>query len=92
MIELIITVFLGAALGFALRNCKQLRFVNQSITLTIYLMLFLLGVSVGTNEAILKDLLSVGTDALLISIMATLGSVIAAKFVYQRFFKEEVRE
>ncbi|MCD8471324.1 MAG: lysine exporter LysO family protein [Parabacteroides chartae] len=52
-------------------------------------MLFLLGISVGNNEAIVNNLPEIGGKAFLIAVSATLGSLICAWVVYRYFFKKE---
>ena len=43
----------GMLLGFLLRN-KRLSWIHKIITLLIWVLLFLLGIDVGGNEAIIK--------------------------------------
>ena len=45
----------GMLLGFLLRN-KRLSWIHKIITLLIWVQLFLLGIDVGGNEAIIKGL------------------------------------
>ena len=45
----------GMLLGFLLRN-KRLSWIHKIITLLIWVLLFLLGIDVGGNEAIIKGL------------------------------------
>lgn len=44
----------GMLLGYLLRS-KRLTWIHKVITLLIWLLLFLLGIDVGGNEAIVKD-------------------------------------
>jgi uncharacterized membrane protein YbjE (DUF340 family) len=52
----------------------------------IYLLLFLLGVAIGTNEVIVKNLPALGFKALLISLGGVLGSVLVAWLAYRLWF------
>ena len=65
----------GMLLGFLLRNKKKLSWIQKAITALIWLLLFLLGLDVGSNDAIIKNLHSLGVDAIIITLAATLGSV-----------------
>jgi len=47
-----------------------------------------LGLSVGSSKTIMSNLATLGWQALLIAVAGTLGSVIMAKIVYNRFFRE----
>ena len=62
------------------------------ISYTILLLLFLLGISVGANDAIVNNLTTLGGQAFLIALAGTTGSVLAAWGVYHFFFKERRRE
>ena len=57
----------GVAVGYLMRN-RKLSFVHRIITLLIWILLFLLGVEVGNNEAIIKGLHTIGLEALIITL------------------------
>lgn len=65
--------------------CKR---SGKPISYTILLLLFLLGISVGANDAIVDNLTTLGGQAFLIALAGTSGSVLAAWGVYHFFFKE----
>ena len=65
---------------------------GKPISYTILLLLFLLGISVGANDAIVNNLTTLGGQAFLIALAGTTGSVLAAWGVYRFFFKERRRE
>lgn len=73
----------GVAVGFALRRVRGVQRVNLSITLTICFMLFVLGVSVGEDERIVRNLWRFGGQALLISLMGVAGSVLGGYIVHR---------
>lgn len=64
-------------LGFLLRN-KRLLWIHKAITFLIWLLLFLLGIDVGGNDAIIKGLHTLGLEALLITVAAVVGSTLCA--------------
>ena len=84
-------MFLGVGVGYLLRRVPFSQVTGSSISYTIYLLLFLLGISVGTNETIVDNLASLGGEALLIALAGTLGSLLMAWVVYSLFFKERRR-
>lgn len=77
----------GILCGFLLRGWK-LKWVSDCITLSIWILLFLLGIAVGNNEDILNNLDTIGWQALVVSLGAILGSVILAAVVYHFFFNK----
>ena len=78
----------GILAGYSLRMCAFLKKVNLTISCTICLMLFVLGLSVGYNPLIVGNLGSFGGQALLLSVAGITGSVLLARVVYLLFFKE----
>lgn len=74
-------LLLGVLLGYLLRPV-ELKWLNMLITLTILVLLFLLGITVGGNPQIMNNLGSIGLKATLIATAGLLGSVVAAKAIY----------
>lgn len=66
----------GMLVGYLLRN-KRLLWI-KIITLLIWTLLFLLGIDVGGNEAIIKGLHTLGLEAIIITLAAVTGSVLYA--------------
>ena len=52
MFSIISTMFLGIGIGYVLRNWTILQKTEKTISLTIFLLLFILGVSIGSNSLI----------------------------------------
>jgi len=67
----------GMLIGYLLRN-KRLNWIHKVITFLIWLLLFLLGIDVGSNNAIMKGLHSIGLEAAIITIGAVIGSILFA--------------
>lgn len=78
----------GIATGYLLRNVQILQGIGTPISYTILLLLFLLGLSVGSNHEIINNLPVLGGEAFLLAFSGTLGSVLASWGVYHFFFKE----
>ena len=75
----------GIMLGYAVKE-RNLKFVQKLINYAIFLLLFLLGITVGANEDVMNNLDSIGLEALLITLAAIAGSVLCAWGVYRFFF------
>ncbi len=59
------------------------------VYVAIFVLLFLLGISVGINDKIIADFSNLGYSALLLTTGAVLGSLILAKVVFHYFFKQQ---
>lgn len=92
MFTVISIMFGGIGLGYLFRKVSILQKIGIPISYTILVLLFLLGISVGTNENIVKNLSTLGLQALMISFAATTGSILAGWGVYYFFFKERNRK
>ena len=60
--------------------------MQKLINYAIFLLLFLLGITVGANGDVMNNLDSIGLEALLITLAAIAGSVLCAWGVYRFFF------
>lgn len=77
MFVIIGIMLLGMLVGHLLRK-QNLSWIHKVITLLVWILLFLLGTEVGGNEAIIEGLFTIGVEALIITIGAVVGSVLAA--------------
>lgn len=67
----------GMLFGYLLRS-KRLTWIHKIITFLIWLLLFLLGIDVGDNKAIMYGLHTLGLEALIITLAAVIGSTLLA--------------
>lgn len=88
MITVLTLMTIGIVLGFAIQNkSKIVKSIDPMINIAIYVLLFLLGISVGVNETIISNLDTLGAQALLLTFGGVMGSVVLAFFTYKFFFK-----
>ncbi len=87
MFSIISTMFLGIGIGYVLRNWSILQKTEKTISLTIFLLLFILGVSIGSNSLIVNNLGKFGWQAIVLAVSGVLGSLIAARLVLQLFLE-----
>ncbi|WP_206734525.1 LysO family transporter [Ancylomarina salipaludis] len=81
-------MILGIGIGLFIGNRpKIIKVVGVLTSFAIFLLLFLLGIGVGTNDKIIKNLHSIGLQALVLTLGAILGSLICAWATYKFFFK-----
>ena len=89
MFTVLLIMFSGIGIGYLCRRIGWLQKLGKPNFYVILLLLFLLGANVGNNQTIVNNLLALGSQALLIAALSTLGSVLAAWGVWKLFFKKE---
>lgn len=89
MLSVIACLLAGIVVGHLLRDWRHVRHIGRLISLAIFFLLFFLGLSVGGNETILGNLSTIGVKGVAISLASTMGSVLAAWWVYRRFFRQD---
>lgn len=57
----------GITVGYLFRNIAFLQKTEKTISITIFLLLFLLGISVGSNELIINNLAAFGWQAAILA-------------------------
>lgn len=83
------TMIGGIVAGYLLRRVRGLTFLKKLPTLFIFLLLFSLGITVGSNKLIINNLSTIGLNALLISVGALAGSLLLSTLLYRKYFKKE---
>ncbi|MEW5845191.1 MAG: LysO family transporter [Bacteroidota bacterium] len=90
MIAVVSIMIGGMLLGFLLKAKQRIVSVNEKlITYAIYLLLFMMGVSIGSNDQIMNSLSSLGVLALILSIGAVAGSILTGFVIFKIFFKND---
>ena len=85
MLKIVGIMLLGVFTGYLLKN-YQLRWVQKWIMLAIWLLLFLLGIAVGTNGEIMNNLDTIGLKGLILALGGVSRGVILAWVVCRFFF------
>lgn len=92
MFNILILLVLSAVAGYALRKYRRLRIIiSYSTTVTILSLLFVFGMSIGSNESIIANLHNDGLKAAVIAVFGVAGSI-SASFLYRRFDRKEGRK
>lgn len=90
MIEILIIMFSGIVLGFIFRKKRSLITAADKLAgWSIYLLLFLLGLSIGNNELIINNFPQIGFNSIMLTLSGISGSVILSFFAYKFFFKKD---
>lgn len=88
MFTIISIMFTGIGIGYLLRDLRFLQKVEKSISLTIFLLLFVLGLSIGSNSLIINNIGKFGWQAIVLATLSILGSLLASFLVFHLFFKK----
>ena len=86
MINILLCILAGIAVGYLARERTAVKYTGSLLRVTIMLLLFFLGLSVGSNEQVVNNFTAIGLDAFLLTVGGTLGSLFCAKWVYKKFF------
>jgi len=79
----------GMGIGLLLRGRKKLiHILDHLILWSIFLLLFLLGLSIGLNPEIMQNLPSLGVRALVLTLGGVAGSLLAALLLWKLFFRK----
>lgn len=82
------TMLAGVVIGHFLRNGKKVENIEKTTSITIFVLLFVLGLSVGSNKVIIENMGHFGWQAAVLAVLGMSGSIVAARIVYRLFFKK----
>lgn len=77
MLKIVLIMLGGVGVGYLLRN-KKLSALSRVITVLIWVLLFLLGIEVGSNPRIVNGLQTLGLEALVLTVFGCMGSILFA--------------
>ena len=78
----------GIAVGYLLRK-RNIRFISRIITVLIWLLLFLLGIEVGSNHRIVMGMRTLGIEALLLTIGGSIGTILFSWLLWKYVSRKE---
>ncbi len=81
----------GILIGYLARK-KEITGIGRLITSLIWILLFLLGVEVGSNQQIIASLGTLGLEAIIITFAGITGSCIAAWGLWYFLYKRKEKE
>ena len=89
MFKMLYIMLAGILLGMALRGVGRTVRLGRSLSITVSILIFVFGLSIGSKPAVVNNLGSLGKPALLITLAGVLGSVFAALFYDKLFGRKE---
>ena len=92
MISILVVLSAGILVGFLLVGRPVWhKHNNDLMNLAIYVMLFLLGISVGTNREVIGNLGKIGYEAVAIAVASIAGSVLISTILFKLLFKKNAK-
>ena len=89
MFYLIMTLAAGVCAGFAWRRIKVLSHIGKAVSVTVFVMLFFLGVEIGADRQVLENISELGIRALVLALAGVAGSVLLSMVLYRALFRKE---
>ena len=90
MIEIIIIMVTGIIIGYLLREKRAIfTIIDRIVMAVIFLLLFVLGISVGLNETVVGTIHIIGIKALILTLGAVAGSIACCCLVWRLFFTQQ---
>lgn len=90
MIPILLLMCSGIVIGVLLRNRTGLiKRIDPLVIWSIFVLLFLMGMSIGRDPLIMGKLPSLGLTAMLISVAGVTGSLIAASLLWKYLFNKK---
>lgn len=89
MIQILLIMLIGVLIGKKSTLIQTHKKLLDSLTsISIYTLLFLLGLSTGSNQQLIQNLDTIGYQGLYLAISGFIGSIIFAKITFNLFFKK----
>lgn len=88
MLVVLLILWGSVLMGYLLRRWPQ-PWVSRVLTLSIWLMLLIIGIEVGGNEVLVESLGQLGAEALLITVLTTLCCGVGALMLWRRVQPKE---
>lgn len=82
MFVVIAFILVGILVGYSIRKFPA-RWLSKAITLLVWALLLLMGIEVGGNARIMQALPTLGVEALIVAVLATLGSCVGAWLLFK---------
>ena len=89
MFSIVATMLTGISAGYLFRHKSFLQKTEKTISYTIFILLFIMGITIGSNDELIRNIGNFGWQAIVISFSATCGSVLAAWLVMKLFFHKD---
>ena len=91
MFRILIVLFIGVVFGYVFRNVRHIKVVEKTEHYTVLVLLFVFGISIGSNHSLLRGIGYFGWQAVVIAVLGMIGSF-GAGYLFNRFINKKDRE
>ncbi|HPE29172.1 MAG TPA: LysO family transporter [Candidatus Mcinerneyibacteriales bacterium] len=85
----ILFLILGLLMGWRFRpRGRALKVIHQALTLAIWILLFFMGMDIGSDKTVLGQWSRIGGDAVVIAVSSLLGSFGAGYLLWKRVMQK----
>lgn len=91
MFRILFLLFLGIGIGYLLRNLRGIRHVEKTTRITILALLFVFGITIGSNHTLLDNIAYYGWQALVIAVFGIIGSF-GASYLFNRVLTKKEKQ
>ena len=93
MFRILIVLFIGVIVGYVFRNVRHIKVVEKTEHYTVGVLLFVFGISIGSNHDLVSSIGYFGWQAVVIAVLGMIGSF-GAGYLFNRFInkKEKANE
>ena len=88
MFSLLSLMLACVLLGYLLRNFSFIKMTEKTISITVLILLFIFGLTIGSNSNLIHHIGDFGWQAFILAIAGLSGSLIASSVAYKMFFKK----
>lgn len=88
MFKILFLLLAGIGIGYAFRRVSFLHHVEKTISLTVFFMLFVFGLTIGSNDQLVGNLSKYGYQAFILATFGVTGSLVASYLAYRFVFKK----
>ena len=88
MLKIVMIMLCGIGTGYLLRN-RKMSFIGRVITALIWVLLFLLGIEVGSNPHIVNGIQTLGIEALLLTVGGAIGTTLFSWLLWKYLSRKE---
>ncbi len=81
MLSIILIMIAGIIAGRLLRGCAVVKRFASAVSVTVCLLVAVLGFTVGANREVVDSLATVGVDAVILSLAGVAGSILVVTLI-----------